>query len=222
MGNIDAESPDDAGDDALGGLSDVLEEERGREPDSIDDFDLAEIDVDEPDDGEGFLSGLLGRGGDADQDDLDEDGDDVEDGPGLLERLRGEDEGPTEPRRAQLVDGATALFIDPEARSKALGEYGLVVLDAAAYEEPVILKNDVPVEIPAGATLCASTSARLLKFDGRRVITRGATLVPPDRVDEVPRDARLDLPAGLDGETVPVRPCQSEAFYRRLLRGMDG
>lgn len=126
-------------------------------------------------------------------------------------------EGSVEPRRAELVDGANVLFVDVEARSKPIYQYDLAVITGSQYPDPIVLKNDAPIEIPEGAALSASTPGKIMLYAGRRVVARGATLVEPERADQIPRDARVELPDGLAGEAVPVRECQSPEFYRAVV-----
>jgi hypothetical protein len=212
------------GDDA-GELADL-----GIESDSIDDPDLddagqaaqadaGDVDVDQSS-GDGLLSRLRGGGADQEADvdkGLQEDGDD---GAGVLDRVRealggdGEDSGPA---RAELVDGARVLFIDPAAKRKSLYEYDLVLITARAYPEPIVLKNDVPIEIPEGSALCAAESATMIDYGGKRVIARANILVPPERVDEISKEHRHDVPEELLGKTIPQRPIQDEDFYNLVL-----
>jgi hypothetical protein len=218
MAGTEADGPMD--DDFADPLDDV-----DGEPDSIDDLDDVEDETNE-----GFLAGLsstlLGDRDDGDDQDDEEaapeqDADVDEDGPSLTERLFGGDEEETSPMYAELVDGANVYFIDSAARSKELYEYDLVVITAPQYPEPIILKNDQPIEIPEGSTLCAAKSAEMLTIKGKRVITRACTLVPPERVEEVSRDHRVELPEGLSGVTIPYRQNQSEPFYGALVASID-
>lgn len=130
---------------------------------------------------------------------------------------RGADE---ETVMAELVDGSEVLFVDPQARRKSLYEYDLVVLDAPQYPEPAILKNDREVEIPDGSILSMVEPIRALVMDEKRLIVRACTLVKPDRVDDVPRDNRVELPETIVDETIPQRSLQAPDFYRAVLKGV--
>ena len=134
------------------------------ESDTIDGLDVddaeqaAQAGAADVEDDQGSGGGLLSRfrgGGEAAVDEADQEAVD-EDGGGLLasvrERFQDDDE-PGEPTRAELVDGANVLFIDPAAKRKSLYEYDLVLITAPAYPEPIVLKNDVPIEIPEGSLL---------------------------------------------------------------------
>jgi hypothetical protein len=109
------------------------------------------------------------------------------------------------------------MFIDPAAKSKSLYEFDLALITAPQYPEPAILKNDVPIEIPAGSVLCSATSATMLDYGGTRVIARAFILVPPERADEVAPEHREELPEELQGKTVPQRDVQDEDFYQLML-----
>lgn len=176
-------------------------------------------DIDQNADDDGLLAGVrekFSRGAEADGDD-----DVDEDSGGLLERLAsavGDDEN-TGPSRAELVDGANVLFIDPAAKSKALYEYDLVLITAPQYPEPVVLKNDAPIEVPKGSVLCSSTSATMIDYAGKRVLARSYILVPPSRADEVSSDYREEIPEPIAGKTIPRQELQNEKFYNLVLNG---
>ena len=174
---------------------------------------------DDQDSGGGLLSRLRG-GGEADVDEADQEDVD-EDGGGLLAsvRERFEDDEPGEPTRAELVDGANVLFIDPAAKRKSLYEYDLVLITAPAYPEPIVLKNDVPIEIPEGSVLCSASSTTMINYGGKRLLAKANILVPPDRADEVDPDYREDVPEAVVGKTIPQRGVQDEDFYQLVLNG---
>lgn len=214
-------------DDDAGELADL-----GVESDSIDDLDLGDAgqaaqadagDVDVEDDqgsGGGLLSRLRG-GGEADVDEADQEDVD-EDGGGLLASVRDrfqDDEGPAEPTRAELVDGANVLFIDAAANRKSLYEYDLVLITAPAYPEPIVLKNDVPIEIPEGSVLCSASSATMINYGGKRLLAKANILVPPERSDEVTPGYREEVPEAVVGKTIPQRNVQDEDFYQLVLNG---
>ena len=134
-------------------------------------------------------------------------------------RERFEDDKPGEPTRAELVDGANVLFIDPAAKRKSLYEYDLVLITAPAYPEPIVLKNDVPIEIPEGSVLCSASSTTMINYGGKRLLAKANILVPPDRADEVDPDYREDVPEAVVGKTIPQRPVQDEDFYQLVLNG---
>lgn len=120
---------------------------------------------------------------------------------------------------AELVDGAEVLFVDRQAKTKDAHEFDLVVLDAPEYPEPAIVRCTEPTEIPEGAGLLSAGRSARLDLDDRRVIVRSFTLVPPDRVDEVARQDRLEsAPRALYGETVPKTYVQNENFYTLACR----
>lgn len=171
----------------------------------------------------GLLAGVrerFSRGDDAEVDETNEGS------SGLLSRLsdavgdESEDEG-AEPTRAELVDGANVLFIDPAAASKSLSEFRLVLITAPQYPEPIVLKNDSQLHIPEGSVLCSSQSASILDLGGKRVIGRPYILVPPDRADEVSPDYREPVPEAIAGKTVPGREVQDEEFYQLVLSGVQ-
>jgi hypothetical protein len=186
--------------DDAGELADL-----GVESDSIDDLDLDDAG-----------QAAQASAGEADVED------DQSSGGGLLSRLRGafgdddEDSGPT---RAELVDGANVLFIDPAANRKSLYEYDLVLITAPAYPEPIVLKNDVPIEIPEGSVLCSASSATMINYRGKRLIAKANILVPPERADEVAPEYREDIPEAVVGKTIPQRGVQDEDFYQLVLNG---
>lgn len=156
---------------------------------------------------------------DEEPDSIDQEADDS--GGGILssirERLGGEEEPPVQ---AELVDGATVLFIDPAAKSKSLYEYDLVLITAPQYPEPIVLKNDAPIEIPEGSVLCSADSATMIDYGGKRVIARPNILVPPERADEVAPEYRENVPEPVLGRTIPQRPVQSEQFYNLVLNSV--
>jgi len=131
-----------------------------------------------------------------------------------------EDEKITEPSQAELVDGAQVLFIDPAAGSKNYADYDLVLITSSQYPEPIVLKNDTPVEVPEGTVLCSSTEATMIKYSGKRVIARSYILVPPSRADEVSPDYREEVPEALVGKTIPRREVQNEQFYNLVLNAL--
>jgi hypothetical protein len=183
--------------------------------------DAGDVDVE---DDQGSGGGLLSRfrgGGEADVDEADQEDVD-EDGGGLLASVRErfqDDEEPGEPTRAELVDGAQVLFIDAAAKRKSLYEYDLVLITAPAYPEPIVLKNDVPIEIPEGSVLCTASSTTMINYGGKRLLAKANILVPPDRADEVDPDYREDVPEAVVGKTIPQRPVQDEDFYQLVLNG---
>jgi hypothetical protein len=196
---------------------------------SLDDSDAEPDSIDDEEDG-GLLAGVASALGRGDRDDEAKTEADVEDeGPKLTEKFLedarelqeaiGErlDDEETGPVRAELVDGAQVLFIDPAARSKALYEYDLVLITAPQYPEPVVLKNDVPIEVPEGVVLCSSEGATMIDYAGKRVIQRSYILVPPSRADEVSPDHREEVPEALVGKTIPTREVQNEEFYNLVL-----
>jgi|GEM_PF-3542997 len=142
---------------------------------------------------------------------------DADDG-GLLARIRAwfDDDGLPD---ATLVDGAEAMFIDPAAAERSLGEYRLVVLTADAYPEPALLRARSHVSIAEGSCLCRAGESRLVKFGTRRVIVRDYALVPPDRVEELDPEKRVALPESLDGTEIRHHPPQHREFYTRLVSG---
>lgn len=223
----DGPTDDDAGAfDETGGESDTI--------DGVDALDVgdagqaaqagsADVEADQEtdeDSGGGLLSRIRGGGETEAEADVQEDVD--EDGAGVLDRVRGalggdEDSGPS---RAQLVDGANVLFVDPAAKSKSLYEYDLTLITAPQYPEPIVLKNDVPIEIPEGSVLCAAKSASMIDYGGKRVIARAYILVPPERADEVAPEYLEDVPEALQGKTIPQRSVQDEEFYQLILNGV--
>ena len=194
---------DSAPDDDAGVL-----DESGEEADRIDDGE----------EGDGILASVKASfgGGEADVEDVQEDGDG---GGGLLGRVRDavQDDEHTGPSRAELVDGANVLFIDPAAKSKALYEYDLVLITAPQYPEPVVLKNDTPIEVPKGSVLCSAKSATMIDYAGKRVLARSFILVPPERADEVAPEYLEDVPEALVGKTVPRREVQNAEFYQLVV-----
>lgn len=182
------------------------------EPDSIDDDAKRKGHL-------ASLSAKFGRGGD--EPDVEADVDEGA-GGGLLASVRGrlQDIEPGEPTRAELVDGANVLFIDPAAKRKSLYEYDLVLITAPQYPEPIVLKNDAPIEIPEGSVLCSAAEATMIKYRGKRVIARANILVPPDRADEVAPEYREDVPEPVLGKTIPQRGVQNEEFYNLVLNGV--
>jgi len=169
-------------------------------------------------------SGVLSRfRGDAEDsaeasDEDDADDDETPDVGDLLaivrERFQDEDTGPS---KAELVDGATVLFIDSAAKRKPLYEYDLVLITAPSYPEPVVLKNDVPIEIPEGSVLCSAESATMIDYGGKRLIARPCILVPPERADEVSQKYLEEVPEGVVGERIQQRGIHDEDFYNLVL-----
>ena len=183
--------------------------------------DAGDVDV-EADQGSGgrLLSRFRG-GGEAAVDEADQEAVD-EEGGGLLASVRDrfqDDDEPSEPTRAELVDGANVLFIDAAANRKSLYEYDLVLITAPAYPEPIVLKNDVPIEIPEGSVLCTASSATMINYAGKRLLAKANILVPPERAEEVAPEYREDVPEAVVGKTIPQRPVQDEDFYQLVLNG---
>lgn len=220
-----------AGTDREDGLNDESYsfDDSDGESDTIDALDVgdaeqaAQAGAADVEDDQGSGGGLLSRfrgGGEADVDEADQEDVD-EDGGGLLAsvRERFEDDEPGEPTRAELVDGANVLFIDAAANRKSLYEYDLVLITAPAYPEPIVLKNDVPIEIPEGSVLCSASSATMINYGGKRLLAKANILVPPDRADEVDPDYREDVPEAVVGKTIPQRGVQDEEFYQLVLNG---
>lgn len=151
----------------------------------------------------GLVTGVVERV----QELLGDDRDDDRDGAGA---------GPTQ---AELVDGAELLFVDPAGRSRDLREFSLVMLTAAQYPEPAIVRS-LGIEIPDGSMITPAGAGEILQYGDRRLVARPYTLVEPDRVDEVDRDDLEELPEAIVGESVP-RKQQEPEFLARVVAALE-
>lgn len=206
MGGTEADRPID---DDVGAVDELeLDDElRGPEPNN---------DRDESEDDYGRVLGTVNRIGEFGVGAVSKVGDPI------VERVAARYDTEAEPPvLAELVDGSEVLFIDRMARRKSLYEYDLVVLVSPQYPEPAIIKNDEPIEVAKGSVLCPADELRALSIGGKRVRVRPTILVEPDRADSVRWDHRVELPAALDGVTIPKRELQADEFYRAVLKGAE-
>lgn len=129
------------------------------------------------------------------------------------------DQEPEPTPRAELVDGAEILFIDAAAGVKSAGDFDLTLITAPQYPEPAVLRCSSTVTIEEGSIL-SSAGATLMTLGEKRIIVRECILVPPDRVDEVDRDEREELPEAIHGETIPKRGVQNEKLYNAAVTAL--